>query len=283
MRIGIVTVLFGSASVIDGFVKSLNLQNWKDFEVFIIANDKDITCKNIIDEKANFKNVFIQNDENLGVARANNQGLEYFAKQVDVDYITFLNNDVEFDNDFLQKHIEIFDKNPTVECLTPKCLYFSDNEIWYAGGKLSYLKSGVRHFGHRKNDIFGHTGLHKVSYAPTCSLTIKLKVLLSKNIKMLELLFVYFDDYEFCIDLKRNKIPIYYSPEIILKHKVSNSTGGTKSDFSRYYLTRNKYYLMRKHFSIMFALFPLMMVIRLFANHKIEVKAMMDSLKMRDK
>ncbi len=78
MKIGVVTVLYKSQSVIEGFVKSLNVQTFVDYEVFIVENDvDDIFCEEYLRENARFQYTFVRNKENVGVARANNQGIDF--------------------------------------------------------------------------------------------------------------------------------------------------------------------------------------------------------------
>lgn len=207
--------------------------------VFVQNEVEDFACEAMIARMANFKYRFVQNDVNVGVAKANNQGLEIFLRDPQFSHVHFLNNDVEFDSGFLADQAEIFAKNPTVSALSPKIFYFGGDQVWYAGGSLSYWKGGCRHFGHNKRDRLVGRELYTVTYAPTCSLIVSAEVLRSTKIRMWEDLFVYFDDVMFCWDLSQAGVQVYYAPGVRLEHKISSSTGGASSEFSRYYLARN--------------------------------------------
>jgi GT2 family glycosyltransferase len=281
VRIGIIAVLYKCDNVIEGFVSSLNKQVFEGFEVLFVNNDVgNDYCENFIRSHAQFPFAFIKNTNNYGVAKANNQGTDYFAKRDDVDYLLFLNPDVEFDADFLKDHRQLAARHE-LTALVPKIFYYDSEKIWYAGGTLSYLKAGVRHFGHNKKDKLVGKDLFLVSYAPTCSFLIRKDRVLSSNIRMVENLFVYFDDYQFCMDLKKHGIPIHYTPAIRMYHKVSSSTGGNKSEFSRYYTTRNRFYLMKKHRNIMIIQLPIVLLYYLLRATRTEVRAIVDAMKMK--
>jgi len=280
-RIGIITVLFKSDSVLEDFIDCLNKQTHKNFEVFYVENDvENQFCETYIKQHSKFDYHFVRNSKNVGVAAANNQGIDYFTGQ-EVDYMLFLNNDIIVDADFLEKSVAFFHKYSFMDALAPKMFYMEPKgKIWYAGGTISYLKGSCRHWGHNKKDKLVGKDIFQVSYSPTCSLMIKKDVLLKSGVRMWENLFVYLDDYNFCKELWEKKVKLYYTPDIHLIHKVSILTGGRQSDFSRYYFARNWSYLIRKHKNIGFFYIPFWMVYNVVKGKKIENKAIMDSFKM---
>jgi len=280
--IGIITVLYKSDDVLEDFISSFNNQTHDHFEVLFIENDvKNTFCESYIKQNATFDYHFVRNDKNVGVAAANNQGIDYFTAHKNTHFILFLNNDIIVEPDFLEKHLQIFNKYPFVDALVPKMFYFEPaGKIWYAGGTLSYLKGSARHWGHNKKDKLTGKELFRVSYSPTCSFMIKKDVLMNAGIRMWEHLFVYYDDYVFSKELKKKKVKLYYTPDIALLHKISASTGGTQSDFSRYYSARNWTYLSRKYKNINFVWVPFWMLYNLIRGKKVENKAIIDSFKM---
>lgn len=279
MKIGIVTVLFKSDDVIDGFIESMNAQTLRDFEVFFVENDVENTfCEQRIRESANFPFEFVRNDTNAGVARGNNQGIDWCMSRDDITHIHFLNNDIEVEPSFLQQHMDFFAANPDMEGLAPKMFYWnSGGKIWFAGGAINYFKEGPRHWGHNKRDKMVGKPLFKIDYTPTCSLLMKKDVLVKSGIRMWEQLFVYYDDYVFCKELRDYGFNLYYTPDIHLQHKVSTCTGGNESDFSRYYNTRNHLYVMRRYKNLMLPLWWLFYKIK---GGDIEHKAMRDAFSM---
>ncbi|WP_339138592.1 MAG: glycosyltransferase family 2 protein [Candidatus Electrothrix sp. GW3-4] len=282
MKIGIITVLYKSSSVIEGFINSMNAQTWSEFDILFIENEVDEQyCETYIRNNSNFPFMFFRNEKNEGVARGNNQGIEHYIAQDDITHILFLNNDIIVDSNFLEKQVEIMQTHPNVEALAPKIFYHGRGEkIWYAGGRLSYFKGGPVHFGHNKRDKLLGRELFRINYAPTCSLIIRKGIFQRTGIRMWEQLFVYQDDYVFCKELHKAKVRLYYIPSIHLQHKISISTGGHKSEFSRYYLARNWAYTLRKFRNIFVLILPFIMILNALRGSHIENRAIIDSVKM---
>ena len=59
--------------------------------------------------------------------------------------------------------------------------------------------------------------------------------------------FLYSEEVDWCYRAAKAGYKIMAVPESKIWHKVSSSTGGTKSPVSAYYLTRNRILFMRKH------------------------------------
>ena len=75
-KIGIVTVTYNSAEVIQPFLENLFAQTFTNFNLYVIDNNsKDATLKilDIIDDSSFF---LVKNNKNMGVAAANNIGIK---------------------------------------------------------------------------------------------------------------------------------------------------------------------------------------------------------------
>lgn len=236
----------------------------------------------MIRRDANFSYTFVRNSRNIGVAAANNQGLDFFLANLSYTHILLINNDVVFGSRFLDQQIRVFADNSMVSALAPKMFYHSDSKkVWYAGGSLSYLKGGVRHFGHNKRDRLVGKPLFRVTYAPTCSIMLRADRLRESHVRMWEELFVYADDFQFCIDLRSAGIAIYYAPDVHLWHKISASTGGKHSEFSRYHLVRNWFYLGLIHRNVaVLAVAPAMAIAWVLRRRHVELTALRDGWRM---
>lgn len=281
MKLGIITVLYASDKVIDDFIKCLNRQTFRDFEVLFVENDVEKKyCEEVINRTAQFPYRFTRNEKNEGVARGNNQGIDYFLGIGNCHYLLFLNNDIEFNDTFLEDQMALVEAK-TLDALAPKMYYYKpEGKIWYAGGCLSYWKGGPRHYGHNKPDRLIHEQLYRIDYAPTCSLMIKKDIIERTGIRMWEQLFVYYDDYVFCYELRQHQVKLWYTPAISLLHKVSSSTE-SDSTFSRYYMSRNWAYLVRKHKNLIgMILLPLRYLYNAITGRDVENRGYRDSFRM---
>ncbi len=245
-KIGVVTVTYNSAGFIDDFMNSMLQQTHRDFILYIIDNaSSDDTLERI----RHFNDPRIQtiaNTDNLGVAAANNQGINLSLSQ-DCDFVLLINNDTIFNPDMLER---LIDGASAYNCdmIVPKITYFDPPDIiWCAGGTFTRWNFySPFHYGDGQKDIGQFDRPRRIDYCPTCCMLIKAGVFDRIGL-MDEKYFVYFDDLDFCYRAMRAGLSMYYHPEATMKHIVSGSTGGIKSPFAITYGTRNKIYFVRKH------------------------------------
>ena len=89
-KIGLITITYNSADVISGFLDSTLKQSYKNFEIFIIDNDSQDDTEKVIFQYDDPRINFIKNSENLGVAKANNQGIK-IALQANCSQVLIIN------------------------------------------------------------------------------------------------------------------------------------------------------------------------------------------------
>ena len=119
-----------------------------DFEVIVVDNNsmKDDSVKMI---KENFPQVvLIENKENLGFSRANNQGLK-IAKG---EYLMLLNSDVIVLNQAIEKLVGFLDKHPETHMAGPKLL----------NKDMTFQHACRRGVPDPLNSLFYLTGLYKI-------------------------------------------------------------------------------------------------------------------------
>ena len=243
-KIGIVTVLYKSETVLEDFFRTLNEQSYKNFILYVIDNKSPDNSLNKSKELAKsvwFETKFIENDDNYGVAKGNNQGIEAALKD-GCDYVLLSNNDVVLKPDTIEKlYIGLVENNS--DMAVPKIYFYGTNLIWMAGGKITWYNGFIKHFGYKKEDRGQFDRCNKTYYAPSCFMLIRREVFATIGM-MDEKYFVYYDDTDFVYRARNKKLVYIYSS--ILEHKESISTG-INSDFTIYYLFRNRIYFAKKH------------------------------------
>ena len=248
-KIGLVTVLYNGIEVLDGFFESLAKQTYKNYTLYVIDNSPDdltIDEAKRLADKFEIDSIFINNNDNFGVAKGNNQGIKK-ALEDDCDYVLLLNNDIEFNENTISVMINYAIKN-NESILVPKIYYYGTNKLWMAGGYISKLKGTSPHRGDGEDDHGQYDTIEYINYAPTCFMLIS-KTVFDKVGMMDEKYFVYYDDTDFVWRANKSGFSILYYPLAIVKHKVSFSTGGAESTFTIYYANRNRIYFIKKNFS----------------------------------
>lgn len=288
-KIGLVTVLYNGIEVLEGFFISLEKQTYKNYTLYVIDNSPDDVA---LDESKrlsklyNIESVFINNNDNYGVAKGNNQGIEK-ALEDECEYVLLLNNDIEFAGNTIQDMLE-YSMKYNEFIMIPKIYYYGTNKIWMAGGYISKLRGTSPHRGDGEEDNGQYDVVEQVNYAPTCFMLIK-KDVFEKVGMMDEQYFVYYDDTDFVYRANEKGYKLIYFPEVSVAHKVSTSTGGSESLFSIYYGTRNRLIFIRKNFTLFYRIiamsfFYVTRIIRYFVYDKERksqlLKAIIDSYRI---
>lgn len=247
-KIGIVTVLYNSESVLEDFFNTLNEQTYKNFVLYVIDNkstDNSLAAARSLSEEVFFKTVFFAEPKNWGVAKGNNIGI-IRALADGCDYVLLSNNDIVLEPNTIQGLVADSIENNT-DISVPKILYYGSDLIWQAGGRFVYCKGSTCHIGNRKKDEGQFDTPARVSYASTCFMLIKRNVFGDIGF-MDEHYFVYYDDTDFMWRAVNRRKKIMYLPDSRIWHKESVSTGGQMSDFTLYYMARNEVYFALKNF-----------------------------------
>lgn len=252
--IGVVTITFNSASVIEPFMESMLSQTHRDFILYIIDNISSDNTLELVAKYPDERVVVIANQENVGVAAGNNQGMRK-ALEDGCEYVMLLNNDVEFEADLFKKLIREMNDHK-FSLITPKMMYHSDpDRIWYAGCRWN-VKQGYMapHRGQKEIDTGKYDKIEQVDYAPTCCVLMK-KAVIDDIGYMDEKYFAYYDDtdYFYRISMHKKHKVLYY-PFVKFYHKVGGLTKSktgtaTQFKFGNFHIrlsTRNKVYYLRK-------------------------------------
>lgn len=249
--IGIVTVLYNSAPVLEDFFKTLSKQTYKDFMLYIVDNaskDNSLEETERLSKSVWFKCIMLPQKENGGVARGNNIGIKAALKD-GCDYILLSNNDIVLESNTIEELILGHQSN-NASMSVPKIFYWNTpNIIWAAGGFWHLNDCTSRHIGYRKPDSPEYNIIKEVEYSPTCFMLINSDVFDRIGL-MDEKYFVYYDDADFVWrSVKDGDERLFYIPSSCLWHKEGFSTGGSLSNFTLFYSCRNKIYFSYLHLS----------------------------------
>lgn len=270
-KIGLVTITYNSADVLQPFLDCVLKQTYNNFIVYVIDNSSIDNTLSILKENNDSRLFLIANKINFGVAKANNQGI-LKAIEDGCDHILIINNDVEFEPALIEKLIKAQQQN-NCSLVAPKMTYYDiPSKIWYAGSWFIKNKGYLPiHRGMEELDKGQYDETVEVEYAPTCCLLVKKEVF--QDIGMMnEKYFVYFDDTDFLFRVKKSgNHKLYYDSKISLFHKVgsltksliqNNSKNFHRSNFFLKQNIRNHVYFLRKNGDLFCYLFCLFLFLR---------------------
>lgn len=190
----------------------------------------------------------IDTGANLGFAGGNNAGIR-LALEEGAEYICLLNNDTLVEQGFLEPLEAVFRNHADAGMATGLILYAKPPQnIWSAGGKLNPFTALTRHEHLNEPRENAPKAEFKTSYAVGCLVMLSRSSLEQAGL-MDESYFLYYEDTDWSIKVRKAGLSIYYAPGPAVFHKVSASTGGM-SPLTRYYFDRNSVYFIRRNFPL---------------------------------
>jgi GT2 family glycosyltransferase len=248
--VSLITVNYNHLDDTIEFLESAARLTYPNVEVIVVDNDspKEKPTAEVI---ARFPKVkFIQSDKNRGFAGGNNLGLTA-AKG---DYLFLVNNDTVMPEGFLEPIIDFMESHPDAGMASPKVLYPDHKTLQYAGAiGISPLTGRGKRLGLMQQDTGQFDKIYKTDLGHGAALIVTRKAFEAAGL-MPEVYFLYYEEHDWCEQVKRKGFNMYYIGTSHIIHKESVSTGGDESPLKVYYLTRNRLIFMRRNsFGLEFA------------------------------
>lgn len=255
--ITIITINFNNVSVTLDLLLSIRECNYDNLEVIVVDNGSDLNPIEMI--QRNFPEVVaIRSNINLGFSGGNNLGL----KSANGEFIFFVNNDTLFEENVIKELIKPFFENQDIGVISPKVIYYqTPNIIQYAGATMiNSLTGRNKIIGQGEND---NKELYKSDYthfAHGAAMIIRKSLIESVGV-FPEIFFLYYEELDYSIRIRRAGYKIYFNSKAVIYHRVSH-TVGEDSPLKVYYMTRNRIMFMQRNFSkIQFTIFLLFFII----------------------
>ena len=250
--LSIIIVGFNTKCFLEKCLGSISRQRVNgDLEVIVVDNgSQDNSCEMIKNKFSKVK--LIENKENFGFGKANNQG----AKIARGDYLFFLNPDTLIKDNIFPKIIEVFKNDPQVGIVSP-LLVLENGEIQpWAYGQEENLPQLIKR--KIKKD------LNKTIDWVSGAAFVTRADIFRKIGGFDENFFAYFEDRDLCLRIRKIGYKIVVLPEIKVIHFGGKSLISDKKRKKLYYQSQN--YFWRKHYgfleSILMRFFRLPYVIR---------------------
>jgi len=225
--VAVILVAHGGRDYTIACIESLKESTYPNFKIILVDNaSPDDTREKVA---ARFPDIEIMtSDKNLGFAGGNNLGIRY-ALSLKAEYIFLLNNDTEIAPDAINHLVNTASQNKNIGAVGPMIYYFSDKtRIWSAGGIINFTWSYLKHRGIREQDRNQYNQSSDVDYLTGCAFMFP-----SKAIELIGFLdegfWMYYEDADFCMRLKKKGLRIVFEPHAKVWHKISSSTGGNIS------------------------------------------------------
>ncbi len=242
--VSIITVNFNHSDVTEALLDSIQGNNsYKALEIIVVDNGSEVNPVPIW--VAKYPTVkFIRSETNLGFAGGNNLGI----KEAKGAYLFFVNNDTEFTEHLVADLVKTMDDNPEAGMVSPKIRYFDQPEILqYAGfSKMNFYTARTKTFGQFELDkgqydhLTGETG-----YIHGAAMMVRREAITKAGL-MPENYFLYYEEMDWCEQMKRAGYKIWVNMQAVIYHKESVSVG-SKSALKEYFMNRNRILFIRRN------------------------------------
>jgi GT2 family glycosyltransferase len=226
MRFSVVTVNYGSWPYTLECIDSLYRTRYEDFEVVIVDNgwEKPPEIQRSVR--------LIRNPENVGFAKACNQGILASGGE----YVVLVNPDTIVEENFFESLEEYFDENPKVGVAGPKVVdgegrlqLSARKELSFVSGLMGRTSLLTRLFP--KNPLVRRlfpateklSGPREVDWISGACMLLRRQTLEEIGL-MDERFFMYFEDADLCRRAREAGWLVYYLPQVEVLHHTGAST-----------------------------------------------------------
>lgn len=245
--VSVIMVNYNTAEHTLECIDSLKSIEYENYEVIVVdnASKKEDVEKLCTIEDSNVK--LIKSEINTGFSGGNNIAIKQVLNKS--DYVLLLNNDTTVEKDFLNIMIDKAESSQKIGVVCPKiCNYYNRTEVTYGSADINYFKGGVFIYGiNEKNETVYNTP-REITFATGCCMLIKREVL-NKTGLLPDEYFLYFEDTDYSMMVKRAGYKMWYEPKAVIYHKESVSTGKCSPNF-QYYFSRNRFMFIKRNFSL---------------------------------
>ncbi|MDP3888601.1 MAG: glycosyltransferase family 2 protein [bacterium] len=235
----IIIVNFNTKDLLDECLSSLSKDESVEKEIIVIDNDSKDSSVEMVKKK--YKDVkLIENQENLGFAKANNQGLN----KATGDFILLLNSDTQLKSDVLSKMVE-FAKNHQEAGVVGARLLNADGSIQPSLYHFPSIVGAMWQYWMGKEKVYekyAAEGNSPVSVDAVVGAAMLIPKRTLNNVGLLdERYFMYFEDLDYCRRVKKAGFKVYYLPEAEIFHYHGASGKGSGKTY-RYLVESSKIY-----------------------------------------
>lgn len=234
-EVSVITVNYNGLKDTCELIESLRKYVTVSYELIVIDNASAVNECDYL--KNHYPEVIgIRSDRNLGFSGGNNLGIKASRGK----FLLLLNNDTLVGDDSFHYLIEKLESDPRIGAVSPKIKFaFSPENIQFAGfTPFSHITLRNRSIGCGEKDLGQYDISVSTPYLHGAAMMIKRGVI--QNIGMMpEIYFLYYEELDWCTQMRRAGYLLYYEPRCTVFHKESQSTGKT-SPLRTFYMTRNR-------------------------------------------
>lgn len=210
------------------------LESLRGIETVVVDNGSSDGTAEAVAER--FSEVeLIRTGVNLGFAGGNNVGIRRVLDR-GAEWVLLLNNDASVEPGLVEALAAAAAERPDAGVLACKVLFADSDRLWYAGATFD------ANLGRSRHERFGEPDrpdpLRETTRATGAAMAVSRAAIEAAGL-LDEELFLYAEDLEWSLRIRRAGYTILYVPAARVRHRVSAAAGGAGSPTTAYYETRN--------------------------------------------
>jgi len=243
IALSIITINYNGLADTCALIDTIPL-NDESLEVIVVDNASKTDEATIIQQRYPQIKV-VRSDKNLGFAGGNNLGIKVAYGK----FLFFINNDTLFrpQTTYLRPLISRLESSPKIGAVCPKIRFaWGSNPIQFAGyTPLSPITMRNRAIGFGEEDNGQYDKAHPTPYAHGAAMMVKREVIEKAGL-MPECYFLYYEELDWSMMIRRVGYEIWYEPTCTIYHKESQTTG-QNSPLRTFYITRNRLLFVKRN------------------------------------
>jgi len=240
----IITVNYNQEQVTKDLLHSIQKLSYPNYEVIVVDNGSKVSLS-LNGQFSHHR--MIRSEENLGFAGGNNLAIS----EAKGDYLFFVNNDTILPQDCIQPLIQRFALEKKAGVVSPKIKYYDDPTlIQYAGyTPMNPFTARNKGIGYQEIDKGQFDTTIETAFAHGAAMMVKREIIDRIGL-MPEIFFLYYEEFDWCEQIRKGGYKIYYEPKSVIYHRESISVG-KNSSMKTYYMIRNRILFMRRNSPIL--------------------------------
>lgn len=215
-----------------------------NYKIIVVDNN---STDNSIEMLSNISDIhIIKSKNNNGFAKGNNIGIEY-ALNEGANNILLLNNDTIITKNAISRMLEVLKQSQDIGIVSCRIMYDDNKDIInYCGGKFDWNKGITKHDYYKEKYNNNLPLCIDTEFVTGCCMLMR-KDIFEKIGYLPEEYFMYFEDADFCMQVKKANYKLKVCTDVVIYHKVSSSSGGEDSEFTIKWITRNRLIFLNKY------------------------------------
>lgn len=246
--VSIIIVNYNGIHLLPECLDSIQKSSYLSTEVIVVDNGSSDGSINYLKKKKITKQAIqiILNEQNIGFARANNQGIE-IAKG---EYFLLLNNDAVLEKETIEILVSTLQQDSTIAVVQPKILFYKTKKLQSGAAFFTYF--GFLYyfgFGHNPNDDCYNKTMDIFSANGACML-IRKSVISEVGLFDGDF-FAYYEETDFCHRVLLSGQRIVYVPQARAFHKGGQTAITLNQSFIFFHSFKNRLNSAVKNFELL--------------------------------